>query len=96
MFWKTEKPKNIPDPVGSYLVTEKKEDPDWVWHLKAVVQQRLKSKTDKSFNFRIFSEVQAIEKGIKVENWAALDEHPDLILYEGWFDKNSRKVELTT
>jgi len=109
MFWKkkpvTEKPskpkveklpgpEGIPELVGRNLVVEKKRDPDWVWKLKGVVRQRSKSKTEDSFDFRVFDEAQAAANKVTVRDYSSLDEHPDLILYEGWFDKKSMKVQI--
>ena len=31
-------PKDIPNEVGSYLVMKLKQNPDWVWVLKAVMK----------------------------------------------------------
>ena len=33
-------------------------------------------------------------KNVTVKDYNSLDEHPDLILYEGWFDKKSMKVQI--
>jgi len=89
---KLPKPKDIPDLVGRHLVVEMGKDPDWVWKLKSVVRQRPEGK--KKFDVRVFDEAQAAQKGVKVKDWTTLDEHPDLILYEGWFDKESMKAQL--
>ena len=85
-------PKEIPDPVGRYLVVDKRRDPDWVWKLKVVVRQSPKGK--KVFDVRVFDETQVRQEGVKIKDWTTLDEHPDLILYEGWFDKNSMRAQL--
>ncbi len=85
-------PKDIPELAGRYLVVEKKRDPDWVWHLKAVIRKNDRGK--KVFDVRIFNEAQVAEKRVKVKDWTTFDEHPDLILYEGWFDKDSMRAEL--
>ena len=85
-------PKEIPELVGRYMVVQDKKDPDWVWKLKAVVRNNPRGK--KVFDVRVFDEAQVAQKGVKVKDWATFDEHPDLILYEGWFDKESMQVEL--
>jgi hypothetical protein len=91
---KLPKPKDVPELVGRYLVTQMGKDPDWVWKLKSVVRQRSKSKTEDSFDVRVFDEAQAAAKKVIVKNYTSLDEHQDLILYEGWFDKKSMKVQI--
>ena len=96
MFWRHKetkegekslpKPKGIPDVAGRYLVVEEKKDPDWVWTLKGVV---LPTEKKKAFYCRVFDEGQAARAGVKVKDWTSLDDHPDLILWEGYFDKET-------
>ena len=86
-------PQGIPNLVGMHLVVTKKRDPDWVWHLKAVVRKN-PSKGKKALSCRVFDEVQVAQEKVKIKDWTTLDQHPDLILYEGWFDKDSMKLEL--
>jgi len=104
MFWKKKAgtsepkakklpgPKYMPDMVGGHLVTDYHQNPDWVWKLKAVVRRRPESKD--AFDVRVFDDVEAATKKIKVHNYLSLDEHPELILYEGWFNNESRQMEL--
>jgi hypothetical protein len=99
MFWKFWKrketkagevelpgPKGIPDLAGRYMVIEEKKDPNWVWNLKGVVRPTEKKK---AFYCRVFDEAKAAQAGVKVKDWRSLDEHPDLILWEGYFDKET-------
>jgi len=85
-------PKVIPGLVQKHLVAERKMDPDLVQLLKAVV--RRSSKAEKAFDIRVFDESEALAKKVTVKDYASLDEHPDLIIYEGWFDEVLKKVEL--
>jgi hypothetical protein len=99
MFWKRGNtkegelqlpgPKGIPQFIGSHMVVEEKQDPDWVWKLKGVVRPAGK-KT--AFYCRVFSEAQATQAGVKVKDWTSLDEHSDLILWEGYFDNETNAV----
>jgi hypothetical protein len=99
-FWnKTEnkeelpRPKSIPDTVGRDLVVKMHKDPDWVWSLKGVVKlHQADSKT--KFDFRVFDERDAALKGVRVKNYKTLDEHPELILFDGWFDKKTLQVHV--
>ena len=96
MFWKREitkegelqlpKPKGIPQSVGIQMVVEEKKDPDWVWNLKAVVRPTEKKK---AFYCRVFNEAQVAQAGVQIKDWTSLDNHPDLILWEGYFDKET-------
>lgn len=96
MFWKHKDtkegeiklpgPKDIPELVGRYMVVQDKKDPDWVWSLKGVVRPAGKKK---AFYCRVFNQGQAAQAGVKVKDWTSLDGHPDLILWEGYFDKET-------
>lgn len=108
MFWKSKEtkdtkegevkaeklpePKEVPEMVGRYLVTQLKKEPDWVWSLRAVVRQNDKGKN--AFDVRVFNEGETGANNVTVKNYHTLDEHPELIFFEGWFDKDSMKVEL--
>jgi hypothetical protein len=79
-------PKGIPDPLASYMVVQMNKDPDWVWQLKGVVRPAGKKKT---FYCRVFSDAQVAQAGLKVKDWTPIDGHPELILWEGCFDKET-------
>ena len=100
MFWgkkstkeegKLSGPKEIPGPVQNYLVAERKMDPNLVKLLRAVEQ---KGTTGATFNIRVFDESEAIAKKVQVKDYTSLDECPDLIIYEGWFDEGAKQVKL--
>ena len=100
MFWgkksakeegKLSGPKEIPGPVQNYLIAERKMDPDLVKLLRAVER---KSTTGATFNIRVFDESEAKAKKVEVKDYTSLDECPDLILYEGWFDEGAKQVKL--
>lgn len=100
-FWKREengllaklpKPKELPEFLGRCLVVEKKMDPDLVWSLKCALQPHVDSKTH--FDFRIFNPSLVQQMGVRIDNFESLDNQPELILYQGWFDKSSNKIEI--
>jgi len=86
-------PTSIPGLVATYLTTEMKEEPNWVNHLMMVMLPNHHG--TEAFDIRIFDPEEASAKKVKVKDYTSLDQHPDLILYEGWFDKESKHVELT-
>jgi len=101
MFWgkKSEKeevklagPRAIPDLIQKHLATEWKMDPDLVRLLKALLLKN--PKRDKAFHIRIFDGLEAQAKKVQVKDYTSLDEHPDLIIYEGQFDEGARQVNL--
>ena len=84
-------PKGVPDPVGSSLVVQFKEDPSWAWALKAV----LKTKEEKDvFDIRVFSDSAAGSAKVSVKDYHSLDDQPNLILYDGIYDKKKKKAQL--
>jgi len=100
MFWgkksakeevKLSGPKEIPGLVQNYLVAERKMDPDLVKLLRAV--QR-KSTTGATFEIRVFDESEMKAKKVQVKDYSSLDESPDLIIYEGFFDEGTKQVKL--
>ena len=83
-------PRSIEELVGRQMVTHLKLDPDWTWQLRSVIRRRTGG--PHRFDFRVFSETQVAAKKVKVKNYTSLDSDPDLILYQGWFDKVSMEV----
>ena len=89
---KLTKPKDLPDRVGMYLVTQLKEDPDWVWSLKGALRPKPGEKH--TFDIKIFDPKQAAQKGLTIMDYNSLEEHPDLVLFVGSFNKNSGLVNI--
>jgi len=89
---KLEKPRELPDDVGRNLVVEQGLDPDWVWSLKCVRKPKGNSKN--TFDIRIFSQESAAQKGVKVRDYVTLEDHMDLVIFAGWYDKGSRKIQM--
>ena len=85
-------PRPIPGLVGKHLIAEYKMDPDLAQILKAVVHRS--PKAEKAFDCRIFDESEAEASEVQIKDYTSLDGHPELILYEGWFDEQSKHVEL--
>ncbi len=88
---KLTKPHNLPQAVGREILRLGK-DPVWVWHLKSVVYPNNKKKD--RYNVRVFDETQATAKGVNVENYSSLNLYPELILFEGWYDRRSWKAHI--
>jgi hypothetical protein len=92
MFWGKKEnglfpPKGIPDVVGRYLVVSLGKNPDWVWNLKAVMRSNGADKD--TFEVRVFDPSRVAERKIKVADYTTFDQHPEMILYEGWFNKRT-------
>ncbi len=89
---KLAKPRDLPQQIGMYLVTRLKLDPDWVWNLKCVM--RPKADVKRVFEIKVFNPATAAGKGVSVSSFSTLDQHPDLILFHGSFNKNTGNVEM--
>ena len=90
-FWEKSKsglpgPKTIPDAVGRVVVAKLGGDPDKTWTLQAVMRPKEGGDQD-TFEVRVFDGAQAASHKIIVNDYNALTEHPELILYEGWYNK---------
>jgi len=88
---KLTKPHNLPQAVGRDIINLGK-DPDWVWHLKSVVRPSHNEKD--RYDVRVFDETQASSRGASIENYNSLDQHPELILFEGWYDRKSWRAHI--
>jgi len=85
-------PKPIPEFLGNHLIKKMGKEAAWVWRLSAVTRPRAGG--EKGLNVRIFSEYEASDKMVKIKDYTTLDQNPKLILFEGWFDKEAKAVEL--
>ena len=109
MFWnkwfdktdgaKAQKPKfkppvDLPQPIGQYLVVKLQQDPDQVWELKAVLLP-VEGGKKSARRFRVYDPVQSAKQWIKVRDYHSLDDYPDLILYEGEFDRDTHAVSIS-
>lgn len=97
MFWKSEGqakklpgPKELPQHVGAYLVVQGKMSPDLVWNLRSVAIPRPDEKGQ--FDVRVFNSNTAQRQGVKVTDYHALDDHPDLVIFDGWYNKDTGAV----
>ena len=88
---KLPKPKDLPERVGFYLVTQLKLDPDWVWSLKGAVRPT----TDKHvFDIRIFDPEEAVVSDVVIDNYEDLDRYPEMILFEGGFNRSTGWLDI--
>ncbi len=85
------KPKEIQQPLGQHLVVNQQQNPDWVWRLKSVTRA---PKGANQVDFRIFDPESALSRKLKVENYNSLDAHPDLVLFQGVWDKRTQQVQV--
>jgi hypothetical protein len=89
---KLTRPKDLPDQIGMHLVANMRKDPDWVWSLKAV--ERIKPDTKHIADIRIFDPNKVISAKVDIRNYHSLNDHPELIVFEGWINKKLRKFQI--
>ena len=89
---KLAKPRELPERVGMNLVTKLKEDPDWVWSLKAALRPKAEEKH--AFDIRIFDPADASRAGAVIANYNSLDSHLEMILFFGTFNKKTGSVQI--
>jgi hypothetical protein len=99
MFWKRKqstttieklpKPKSIPPQIGSHMIVDMKIEPNSVWDLRAAFRPREENKD--LLDFRLFNWQQTFQKDITIHDYNSLDEHPEYILYEGWWNKKGNE-----
>ena len=80
--------KNIDGHTWGYLINEFKIDVDTIYNLMRFVEREGITEEKKPVTFlRIFKLNDAEKKGVEVTGWETLDQHPDLILFEGHVTK---------
>lgn len=89
---KLRKPRELPDRVGRHMVVKMALDPDWVWNLKCVLQKH--EDGSGMMDIRIFDARDLEGIGMKLLNYASLDAHPAVILYEGRYKENTDQIVL--
>lgn len=90
-FWLGGKgPREIAHWAYMYLVTNLKIEPDYLSQMKSVEQMSFEGDTPVIL-IRIF-DPKALPKTTVIENFVSLDQHPDLIIFEGHMEKESGKI----
>ncbi len=85
-------PEKIPDMVRRYLVDDLKMDVVWVCDLKTVMRKRAGG--NPGYDIRVYDALEMSDKKVKVRDYTSLEGRPDLIVYEGWFDRQTKQIEL--
>jgi hypothetical protein len=93
---KKNKVKRIEGPAWGYLVNEYHIDVDTLFNeMRCVQKEGVTDKKEAVTYVRVFKPHEAAQKGIEVEGWESLDEHPELINFEGYedYDRGSAYLE---
>jgi hypothetical protein len=87
-------PSVISGLVQKYLIEEKKLAPNLAQLLKSVVKKDNSNGYKKAFHIRIFDEDDAVARKIHIKDYTSLDDHAAMIIFDGWYDEQQKKVEL--
>lgn len=80
-------PGALPKSVFNAIIRDLGHNPKWTRRLSLVAQRW---EDDSAIRLiRVFDETIAAETGVDVIDYKSLDSHPELVIFEGWFDKNS-------
>ncbi|MDY0376098.1 MAG: hypothetical protein RBQ72_10265 [Desulfobacterium sp.] len=89
---KLQKPQELPDRIGRHMVVKMGLEPDFVWSLRCVY--RKKADEPGVGQIRIFESQCLTDMGVRHLNYDLLNNHPELILYQGTYRKDSDNVVL--
>lgn len=89
---KLAKPINLPEAVGRKMVVAMKMDPDEVWALKYVSRPVEGQKN--VYEFKLFNPESARQAGVVARDWTSFDSQPDLVLFNGFYDKNASSIDI--
>ena len=93
LFWLGgDGPQDIPGWVYLHLVTTLKVPPENLVGLRCV--QQVGFREGKQVTFTRIYDPHASEEAWQVKNFTSLDQHPELILYEGCWETGSDRVYL--
>jgi hypothetical protein len=86
------RPRDLPQEVGRHLVVMEGLDPDWAWSLKCVLMAKENAKN--VFDIRVYDSESANLNGVMIKDYRSLDDHMELVLYAGVYDKGNQSVQL--
>jgi len=80
-------PEKLPLEVARFLIVILGHNPAWVRGLKYV--ERPRAGIQSMYDVRVFDELATAAKRVHVINFNSLDDYPDLIIFEGWLNKDN-------
>jgi hypothetical protein len=88
-------PISVPSYIGKSMVEQLQKLPQssnhWVRYKAVIRKQPAKPNT---YDIRIYDEWETEKKGAKVTNYNFFDSYPDLIQFTGWFEPQTKMVEI--
>jgi hypothetical protein len=89
IFGKETEVKQIEGDLFQYMVNKQHVPLDILRNLRIVEKDAVLGDEPVGLTmFRIFQPSEVKKKGITIENYDSLDDYPDLVIYEGYYEKN--------
>jgi hypothetical protein len=87
--------KEVEGAAWGYLVTEHNMDVDTLSkELRCVQRDGVMGNEEPVTFLRVFKPSEAAQRGIEIEGWETLDEHHDLVHFEGYIKKGTNEAYL--
>lgn len=88
-------PREVEAYVGRLLAGEWGKVPPRSDHWVKFMEVKRHRLDDKNVvDIRIFDESEANEKHVKVRDYSSLDQYPDLVLFEGWYNRKNKTSQI--
>lgn len=97
MFWRKDKngPVELSGFLSRALAKEWEKLPTVTDHWVKYMAVKRAHEDDKNIcDIRIFDQTAADQGKIKIVNYESLDEHPELITFEGWYNEKEKKSDI--
>ena len=92
---KNQKPEELHGYLSRLIADEMEKAPASSDHwVKYMVVQRPHEDDMETIDVRIYDKYSAEQKKIRVTDFASLDSTPDLILFEGWYNKKKKQSDI--
>ena len=92
---KNQRPEELHGYLSRLIADEMEKAPTSSDHwVKYMVVQRPHEEDMETFDVRIFDKYSAEQKNIRVTDYASLDSNPDLVLFEGWYNKKKKQSDI--
>ena len=89
------KPEELHGYLSRLIADEMENAPSSSDHwVKYMVVQRPHEEDLETIDVRIFDKYSAEKKNVRVTDYASLDSNPDLVLFEGWYNKKKKQSNI--
>ena len=92
---KNQKPEELSGYLSRIMAEELEKAPPSTDHwVKYMVVQRPHENDADTLDVRVFDKYSADGKNLKITDYASLDSNPDLILFEGWYNRKKKQSDI--